>query len=295
MGGWYMSPLKNKSSPRESTVVGKIWALTQFVKQKSFDRSLIVEENPDLPTVALDLDGTLVHTLCDPAEAAAAERSGLVTFRLPDRSLVVQRPGLEQLFASLLGYNVVLFSAGASLYVNTVLDRLAKENPVLQGRFCKILCREDLIKYSQTSLLPSETSLNADGVRYVKDLRMARGDGNLDKVLLVDDNECAYQVDPRMKDPAFRTKYNFTTNAVPIPEFCASDPKALYDTAFALVGQVLQEIAGVKDTVAALKNHPGMAELKQMSCEADEEFMSLENENIRQCSYGSENEVLFFM
>lgn len=289
-----MSPLKNKTN--STTTFSKMWALTQFIKQKSIDKSLIAEENPELPTVALDLDGTLVHTVCDPNEAAAAEKSGLITFRLPgNMGLVVQRPGLEQLFASLLGYNVVVFSAGASAYVNTVLEFLIRENPILQGRFCKVLCRDELTKYSETSPLPNETSLNGEGVCYVKDLRKTRSDGNADKVLLVDDNELAYQVDPRMKDSDFKTKYNFTKNALPVPEFSATDPKASSDTAFSLIGRVLKEIAGVKDTVSALRGHPALAELKKMQQDEPEPLKLNDEDFLRQCSWSSESSAVFFM
>jgi len=216
----------------------------------------LVDEVPHLPTVVLDLDGTLVHTLVDPVEIAAAQQSDLITIHLPgNMGLVVQRPGLDQLFSSLRGYNVVLYSAGGSHYVHTVVEKLVEENPILRGKICKILSRRDLVRYTELSEVPCQTPLNTDGVSYVKDLRKARTDGNCQKVLIVDDNPYAFQVEPHMKDADFKTRYDFTLNAVMVPDFIATDPKAGFDTAFAGVGQLLEEIAGMEDTLAALRDH----------------------------------------
>lgn len=202
----------------------------------------LVTENPTWATVVLDLDGTLLHTLVEPAQVAAAQRRGLTGCRLPGKmGISVLRPGLEQLFASLSGYNVVIFSAGGSTYVNTVMKMLVAEYPFMQGRICKILCREELTKYSESSESPKSTSLNTEGVKYVKDLRKCRRDGNTDKVIIIEDNPEAYQVDPQMQDEDFKSRYNFAINALLVPEFCATDPDAPEDRVFVEVSQVLLE------------------------------------------------------
>jgi len=261
MTRWYEIPQMlspAKTIDHGNTLMQKLRVLAQSLSlsKKQRNEFKLVDEVPHLPTVALDLDGTLVHTLVDPTEIAAAERSDLTTIRLPGTmGLVVQRPGLEQLFSSLLEYNVVLYSAGGNYYVKTVVEKLVEGNPSLQGKFCKVLCRSDLVRYSQLSEVPCETPLDTDGVCYVKDLRKAREDGNSEKVLIVDDNPYAFQVRPHMEDTDFKRRYDFTLNSVPVPDFIATDPKAVFDTAFARVGWVLKGIAGMEDTLAALRDH----------------------------------------
>jgi len=246
---------------KDSTFRGKMWALARSLSPSN--KFALVDEVPSLPTVAFDLDGTLVHTLVEPKEIAAAQQSGLTTIRLPgNMGLVVQRPGLEQLFLSVLGYNVVLYSAGGSGYVNVVVEHLVKSNPIFQDKFCKILCRPDLTRYSHVAEVPRETSLNTDGVNYVKDLRKARRDGNSQKVLIVDDNPYAFEVQPHMKDDDFKRRHDFTLNAVPVQDFRATNPDAVFDAAFVQVAKVLEDISGAEDILAALKNHSSLAELK---------------------------------
>jgi len=261
--GSQSSPTKDAKGKdvKDSTLSGKMWALAQSLSPSN--KSRLVDEIPHLPTVALDLDGTLVHTLVDPKEIAAAQQSGLTTIHLPgNMGLVVQRPGLEDLFSSLLGYNVVVYSAGGSAYVKIVIEHLVKSNPIFQRKFCKILCRPELTRYSPVAEVPRETSLNTEGVCYVKDLRKARGDGNWQKVLIVDDNPCAFEVQPHMKDDDFKRRHDFTLNAVPVPDFRATHPHAVFDKAFVQVAKLLEDISDAEDILAALKNHPDLVELK---------------------------------
>lgn len=262
----------------------KMWALAQTLTSKSLianiNRSLepsspkspklcrtfkLVDEIPHFPTVVLDLDGTLIHTLVQPAQKAAAQRSDLRTIQLPGkRGLVVERPGLQQLFAALQGYNVVVYSAGGFSYVNIVVEKLLEAHPIMQGKICKVLCQSDLVKYSTLSEEPSDTPLTTDGVYYVKDLRKARDDGNLQKVLIIDDNPYAFQVYPFMKDADFERRYDFTLNALSVSEFKGTDPNAVLDTAFDAVTQLLKEISSEDDIVAALKDHPHGAALMSL-------------------------------
>jgi hypothetical protein len=247
----------------DSHIMQQIWALAQQLVNPGKKLEL-VDENLQWPTAVLDLDGTLVHTLLDPAEIAVAEKSNLRIIRLPGKmGIAVQRPGLEQLFSSLRGYNVVIYSAGGSYYVNTVIEKLAEENPIMQGKICKILCRPALIRYSLSTVLPDDASLSEDGVFYVKDLRKARGDGNSEKVLIVDDSLHAYQVNPDMEDASFKRMYDFTANALEVPHFIATDPAAECDMAFDRVAQVFEEIAYMDDTLTALKNHEQLKPLSR--------------------------------
>jgi len=287
MTKWYTSPSGSGlfSSPRQKphgespgqkvvgqdrTLIEKMSSLVKSLSPKNSKRSkfMLVDELPHLPTVALDLDATLVHTLVDPVEIAVAQQSDLRTIRLPgNMGLVVERPGIEQLFSCLTGYNVMVFSAGGPFYVKTVIETLAEENLFLRGKLCKILSGSDLTLYSELSELtiaPCAKSLNTEGVCYVKDLRKARGDGDSRMVLIVDDNPYAFQVQPHMKDDDFKRRYDFTLNAVPVPLFIATDSEAVSDTVLALVGRLLQTIVGAEDTLAALKDHPDLSELKGM-------------------------------
>jgi hypothetical protein len=219
-------------------------------------KSFLVKENPHLPTVALDLDGTLVHTLVDPEEITVSERLGLKSCRLPgNMGVSILRPGLEQLFSALLGYNVVIFSAGGRVYVNTAMNHLMMQLPFMQNRICKVLTRDDLTRYSLQSQLPSSTALSKDGVNYVKDLRKVRQDGKTDKVITIDDNLEAYRVIPVMEDDSFRERYNFAKNTLLVPEFIGTSPEALHDTVFAKVSRVLQEILTKEDKCEALTDH----------------------------------------
>lgn len=261
--------------PKNGSRMTRWYELTQWLRPKAPYRFKLVDEIPQLPTVVLDLDATVIHTLVDPSDIAAAQQSDLRTIKLPSKmGLVVERPGLQQLFASLRGYNVVVYSAGGSCYVKTLVERLVEGNPFMQGKICKVLSQPDLVRYSLLSELPCDTSLKSsllseelpflrysllselpcftEGVYYVKDLRKAREDGNTQKVLIVDDNENAYQIHPDMRDADFKKRYDFTMNALPVSEFIATDPKAVFDTAFVRVERVLAEIAGMDDAVAAL-------------------------------------------
>jgi hypothetical protein len=240
-----------KTKGQDSLLVDKMWAFATKLRnhigddplQSPSNKCKLVGEIPHLPTVVLDLDGTLIHTLVDPTEIAAAQQNDLRTIQLPGKmGVVFERPGLEQLFASLHGYNVVLYSAGGSCYVHTVIEKLLEKNPFMQSKICKILCRPALVRYSMSSEVPSDTPLT-DGVYYVKDLCKARRDGNRQKVLIVDDNPHAFQVHPDMEDADFKTRYDFSMNALPVVDFIATDPKAVFDTDFARVGRVLEEIA----------------------------------------------------
>lgn len=262
IGGYSLSP--NKSFRKGSSFgdvgdfMDKIFGWNQSSsKQVTACRKFLVKENPSLPTVALDLDGTLVHTLVDPAQIAAAERRGFTGCRLPGTmGLCVQRPGLEELFSALSGYNVVIFSAGGSEYVHNAVSHLMAEHPSLQNRVCKILCRGDLTKYSESSELPSQMLIR-DGVHYVKDLRKARQDGNAEKVIIIDDNPDAYQVPSWMKDEDFRNRYNFAMNAVLVPEFSTAQPEA-FAPILRQVSQVLRDIRPAEDRLAAMHKHPGL-------------------------------------
>lgn len=259
MTRWYVSPWMLKLAKKidsDSVLMEKMWVLAHSMNPIKKQRNGIkfAREVPHLPTATLDLDGTLVHTLIDPIEIAALEQSDLKTIRLPGKmGLVVQRPGLEQLFASLLEYNVVLYSAGGDRYVNAVVEKLVEGNPSLRGKFCKVLSRSDLVRYSEVSENPCKPCLDTEGISYVKDLRKAREDGNSQRVLIVDDNPYAFQVHPLMNDADFKRRYDFTLNAVPVPGFVATEPNAVLDTALARVGRILKSIAAMDDTLAALR------------------------------------------
>jgi len=247
-----VEPLSPKASSKMRSFVEEVQS------PKAVYKCSLVDEIPHFPTVVLDLDGTLIHTLVDPIEIAAAKESDMRTIRLPGKmGIVVERPGLEELFSSLLGYNVVVYSAGGSAYVNAVVAKLVANNPFMRGIICNVLCRSDLVKYSMLSNteVPSDTPLDTVGVLYVKDLRKARQDGNSRKVVIVDDNPYAFQVHPDMKDMAFKKRYNFSLNALPVSDFNAKQPEAVFDKAFARVGRVLGEIVGEEDTVGALNRN----------------------------------------
>lgn len=247
-----------------SLLVEKMTSLAQLVRSKPDFQLKLVNEIAQFATVVLDLDGTLAHTLVDPAEIVAAQRSALRAHQLPGKmGLLVERPGLQELFASLLGYNVVIYSAGGSCYVNIAIKRLVEENPIMQGKICKILCQKDLVRYSllSHSEVPSNTPLSNEGIYYCKDLSKAREDGDSQKVLIVDDNPYAFQVVSYMRDADFKNLYNFTPNALPVTDFKATNPKAAFDTSLARIGQVFDELVSTADIVAALKDRPHLAEL----------------------------------
>lgn len=228
----------------------------------------LVDEIPELPTVVFDLDETLIYSLRDPQEALEVKSLGFKVLELWDGTEVAQRPGLEQLFRSLAGYNLVLYSAGGSSYVSDIMSELAEQNPSLRGRFCKVLSKRDLVTYWESSGpgVLCKPSLKDDDVGFVKDLRRTRDDGDLRRIVLIDDNDQAFQVESSMPDDAFREEHDFTKNAVLVPGFDAVDT---IDWVLSDVSSILQDIACEDDLPAALQKHPKVAQLRVAARQAD--------------------------
>uniref|UniRef100_A0A803N2U0 FCP1 homology domain-containing protein n=1 Tax=Chenopodium quinoa TaxID=63459 RepID=A0A803N2U0_CHEQI len=132
-------------------------------------------ENPEKPTIFLDLDETLIHSSAD---LPSKPFDFVVRPKIEGETMdfyVIKRPGVDE-FLDFLSkkFEIVIFTAGLREYASLVLDNLDK-NRVINHRLYRDSCRE------------------LDG-KYVKDLAQMGRD--LWKVAIIDDNPNSFSFQP---------------------------------------------------------------------------------------------------
>ncbi|XP_021750472.1 probable C-terminal domain small phosphatase [Chenopodium quinoa] len=132
-------------------------------------------ENPEKPTIFLDLDETLIHSSAD---LPSKPFDFVVRPKIEGETMdfyVIKRPGVDEFLEFLSKkFEIVIFTAGLREYASLVLDNLDK-NRVINHRLYRDSCRE------------------LDG-KYVKDLAQMGRD--LWKVAIIDDNPNSFSFQP---------------------------------------------------------------------------------------------------
>ena len=105
--------------------------------------------------IILDIDHTLIHTV-NPLELAQMESKDLLPeslfncpyYKLNDLALVFQRPHLSEFLDFLFAnYNVAIWSAGSSDYVNAIVDTFIRTEKRIPSF---VMTRDDLIESGQS-------------------------------------------------------------------------------------------------------------------------------------------------
>ncbi|PWA61213.1 haloacid dehalogenase-like hydrolase (HAD) superfamily protein [Artemisia annua] len=181
---------KNKSSKKKGYKVLRKYDNDNNVV--SVRRSLFQENSiplpplkaPDLKTVVLDLDETLVHSVLANGLPPPGGYDFVVRPLLDGERVtfyVVKRPFVDEFleFLSVNGFEIVVFTAGIEEYAALVLEKLDKKG-VISHKLYRASCKE------------------CDG-RFVKDLSGLGRD--LKRAVIVDDNPNSYSLQPENAIP----------------------------------------------------------------------------------------------
>jgi TFIIF-interacting CTD phosphatase-like protein len=148
------------------------------------------------PILLVDMDETLIHRFQNAENERLCIGSGqysndeILRFTLPDtpfdreiRHTVVVRPGAIRLMLDLRRYfEIHVWTVGTQEYADKILDWMEEEDgPLFQSRGYRSDCT------------PVQTS--GGQVCYLKDIAAKFGEGNLDRVLLLDNNPGASSPD----------------------------------------------------------------------------------------------------